>query len=74
MNSICKLSGIKLNIHKLSILSPSIHRINTRGNNTLNPEGVEILEVEEKDEYLFVEEAKLYVIIMGNQDVFPRTV
>ena len=35
--------------------------------------GVESLMVEEKEEDLVVEEAKLYVIILDNQNIFPGT-
>ena len=68
------MSGIKINIHKLSILIPIIHRINTHINNTLNKGGVEIIEFEDKEEDLVMEEAKLYVIIVDNQDIFRGTV
>ena len=74
MKRIWKISGLKLNTHKISILNPGIHRINTHNNNTLNPWGVEILEAEDKEEDLVVEEDKLYVIIVGNHDILPGTV
>ena len=66
MNSRCKLRGFKLNIHKLRILSPSIHKINTHNNNTLNKGRIEIFEVKDKEEDLVIEEAKSHVIIVGN--------
>ena len=58
MKTRCKLSGLKLNMQKLSILSPNIHRINTHSNNTLNKRGAEIFEVENntKEEEDMVEE------------------
>ena len=64
MKSIRNIRGIKLNIHKFSILNPSIDKINTHGNNTLNQGGVEIFEVKDKEEDLVMEEGKSYVTIV----------
>ena len=35
--------------------------------------GVEILEAKDKEEYFVMEEAKLYVIIVGDQEILSRT-
>ena len=67
------MSELKLNIQKLNILNPSINNINICSNNTLNKGGVEILEVEDKEEDLFMKEAKSYVIIVGNHEILSRT-
>ena len=67
------MRGIKLNIHKLSIPILSIHKINNCNNNTLN-KGVEIFKVIGKEEDLVIEEAKSYVTIMDNQNIFIGTV
>ena len=63
---------LRINIHMSSILRTNIHGISTYNNNTLYLE-VEILEVEDKEEFLVVDKAKLYVIIVGSLDTFPRT-
>ena len=68
----CRMSELRLNIHGISLLRTNIHIINTHNNNTLNPEE-RILEAEDKEEDLVAEEAKLYVIIVGNLDTFPWT-
>ena len=71
MTKRCKLSDLRVNIHKLSALIINIHITSANNNNTLNPGRVEFLEVEDKEEDLVVEEAKLYVIIVGILDIFP---
>ena len=56
-------------MHNLCTLNPSINKTNTHNNTTLNPQGVDIFEVEDnkEEEDLVVEEAKSYVIIVDNQ-------
>ena len=79
----CKLSQHKFNIHqpninKICILNPNINKINTHNNHsTLDQRGVEIFEVEDnnkEEEDLVMEEAKSYVTIVENHDIFLGTV
>ena len=76
-----------MNEHSLSISLRSFNNNNIlncntsqssilNNNNTLHRGGVGILDVEDniKEEDLVKEEAKLYVIIVGSQDIFPKIV
>ena len=63
------MSDPKLNIHKLSILNPGIHKINTCNNNNLNLWGVEIFKVGDKEEDLVVGVAKSLVTIVDNHKI-----
>ena len=71
------LSIILLNIKNHSTLNCNSSKINIlNNNNSLRKGGVKILEVKDnnKEEDLVEEEAKLYVIIVGIQDIFPEIV
>ena len=59
------MSGLRFNICLFNTLRTSICN-----NNTLNLGGVVIFEAEDKEEDLVVGEAKSYVIIVGNPDIF----
>ena len=82
MISKCKLNECSLSIILHSINNNNIINCNTNrisiinNNNTLRKGGVRILEVEynNKEEDLVEEEVKSYVIIVGNQDIFPEIV
>ena len=62
----CRMSGLRLNIHR-----PNIKIIRTQNNNTLHPGGYFIFQGKRRG--LVAEEAKLYVIIVGNLDTFTGT-
>ena len=72
----------KLNEHGLSIILLNIHHHNIKNhsilnnNSSLHKGGVGNLELKDsnQEEDLVEEEAKLYVIIVGNQDTLPETV
>ena len=75
------LSTILLNTHHHNINNHSILSCNTNkigiqnNNNTLNKGGVEIFEVDDdnkEEENLVEEEAKSYVITVGNQEMFLK--
>ena len=81
------MSIYKMNEHNLSIILCSFNNNNILNrntnqtsilnkNNTLYKGGLGTLEVKDKnkEEYLVEEEANSYVIIVGNQDIFPKIV
>ena len=80
MMSKCKLNErtLSISLHSINnnnILNRNTNRINIlNNNNTLRKEGVETLEVEEKNTEgdLVEEKAKSHVIIVGIQDIFSR--
>ena len=71
----CSLS-IVLRSSNNNILNHNTSQASILNNNTLRKGGVGTLEVEEnnKEVDLVEEEAKLYVIIVGNQEIFPEIV
>ena len=76
----CKLNECNLSIILCSsnnnILNHNTSQASILKNNTLRKGGMGTLEVEDnnKEEDLVKEEAKLYVIIVGNQETFPEIV
>ena len=81
MRNKCKLNGHDLNIDMCSFNNNILNRNTNKTsilnkNNTLRKRGVGILEVKDnnKEEDLVEEEAKLYVIIVGIQEIFPEIV